>query len=265
MVFTPTASLGRALRRLALTTKQAGKDYYKGTGSGSMGRHTKYGGYRIDWDKVRTYKVPNLTDFHVCLVSCTLPSPPSNTPTVEAVCRPEHRQAHKEPRIRCLGHWQNVSRSMEDPGRRHLSILCSFNLPLFYYILPGFITIPMDCIFRLPVHYTFSFSGESYNSPNASSQCSTNECLCCYVLCWLCIFVSVPQMNDQHPVSVQRLMNQNLTSNLKASNVRGLYADGSLYFPPVVPLLNPFRRLTAWPLQLVTRPSLPNNSNTKSN
>ncbi|KAI5211020.1 hypothetical protein AUEXF2481DRAFT_39182 [Aureobasidium subglaciale EXF-2481] len=63
MVFTPTAPLGRALRRLALTTKQAGKDYYKGTGSGSMGRHTKYGGYRIDWSKVRTYVVPDLKDF----------------------------------------------------------------------------------------------------------------------------------------------------------------------------------------------------------
>ncbi|CAD0014538.1 unnamed protein product, partial [Aureobasidium pullulans] len=63
MVFTPTAPLGRALRRLALTTKQAGKDYYKGTGSGSMGRHTKYGGYRIDWSKVRTYVVPDLSDF----------------------------------------------------------------------------------------------------------------------------------------------------------------------------------------------------------
>ncbi|CAD0113932.1 unnamed protein product [Aureobasidium uvarum] len=68
-MFTPTPSLGRALRRLALTTKQAGKDYYKGTGSGSMGRHTKYGAYRIDWSKVRTYVVPDLSDFQVCLRS----------------------------------------------------------------------------------------------------------------------------------------------------------------------------------------------------
>ncbi|KAI4723596.1 hypothetical protein E4T48_00149 [Aureobasidium sp. EXF-10727] len=64
-MFTPTPSLGRALRRLALTTKQAGKDYYKGTGSGSMGRHTKYGAYRIDWSKVRTYVVPELADFQL--------------------------------------------------------------------------------------------------------------------------------------------------------------------------------------------------------
>ncbi|CAD0090691.1 unnamed protein product [Aureobasidium vineae] len=64
-MFTPTPSLGRALRRLALTTKQAGKDYYKGTGSGAMGRHTKYGAYRIDWSKVRTYVVPDLSDFQL--------------------------------------------------------------------------------------------------------------------------------------------------------------------------------------------------------
>lgn len=62
----PTQPLGRALRRLALTTKQANKGFYKGTGSGSMGAHTKWGGYKIDWEKVRTYKVPDLADFPVC-------------------------------------------------------------------------------------------------------------------------------------------------------------------------------------------------------
>jgi large subunit ribosomal protein L41 len=80
-MFTPTASLGRALRRLALTTKQAGKDYYKGTGSGSMGRHTKFGDYRIDWSKVRTYVVPDLTDFHVRLVFGILRLQSSDFPT----------------------------------------------------------------------------------------------------------------------------------------------------------------------------------------
>ncbi|KAI9714284.1 MAG: hypothetical protein M1820_000245 [Bogoriella megaspora] len=61
-MFKPTAPLHRRLRRLALTTKQAGKGYYKGTGSGSMGRHTKHGGYQIEWHKVRTYVVPDLSD-----------------------------------------------------------------------------------------------------------------------------------------------------------------------------------------------------------
>ncbi|KAL8630812.1 hypothetical protein Q9189_003481 [Teloschistes chrysophthalmus] len=38
--------------------------YYKGTRSGSMGRHTKHGGYIIDYAKVRTYVVPkDLKDF----------------------------------------------------------------------------------------------------------------------------------------------------------------------------------------------------------
>jgi len=63
----PTPVLHRAIRRLALNTKQAGKDYYKGTGTGSMGRHTKYGGYVIEWDKVRTYVCPDLAGFNVRL------------------------------------------------------------------------------------------------------------------------------------------------------------------------------------------------------
>lgn len=71
-MFTPTQPLGRALRRLALTTKQANKGFYKGTGSGAMGAHTKWGGYKIDYTKVRTYKVPDLTDFPVSTFSFPL-------------------------------------------------------------------------------------------------------------------------------------------------------------------------------------------------
>ncbi|KAI4170380.1 MAG: hypothetical protein LQ343_005002 [Gyalolechia ehrenbergii] len=60
----PTAPLFRRLRRLALTTKMVNGGYYKGTGSGSMGRHTKHGGYVLDYAKVRTYVVPkDLKDF----------------------------------------------------------------------------------------------------------------------------------------------------------------------------------------------------------
>lgn len=122
-MFTPTPSLGRALRRLALTTKQAGKDYYKGTGTGSMGTHTKFGAYRIDWSKVRHYVVPDLADFHVCLAVHILPLQPSNTSSVEALRRPQHRQAHKGARILWQAHWKNVPRRMEDAGRRHLNTL----------------------------------------------------------------------------------------------------------------------------------------------
>lgn len=86
-MLTPTPVLGRALRRLALTTKQAGKDYYKGTGSGAMGAHTKWGGYKVDPNKVRTYKVPDMTDFPVRLFSpaSSLAFPPKS---------PLHSSAH---------------------------------------------------------------------------------------------------------------------------------------------------------------------------
>jgi len=52
-------------RKLRLTTKDMNKGFYKGTGSGSMGRHTKHGGYIIEWKKVRTYVVPELEGFKV--------------------------------------------------------------------------------------------------------------------------------------------------------------------------------------------------------
>lgn len=42
-----------------------GKGFYKGNRTGSMGRHTKHGGFVIDWKKVRTYVVPNLAGFQV--------------------------------------------------------------------------------------------------------------------------------------------------------------------------------------------------------
>ncbi len=61
----PTLPLQRAIRRLPLTTKQGPHNYYKGNRTGSMGRHTKWGGYIIDWKKVRTYVCPDLSGFRV--------------------------------------------------------------------------------------------------------------------------------------------------------------------------------------------------------
>jgi large subunit ribosomal protein L41 len=62
----PTQMLAKRVRRLALTTKMTNKGFYKGTGTGSTGSHTKHGGYVIDWEKVRTYVVPpNLKDCKV--------------------------------------------------------------------------------------------------------------------------------------------------------------------------------------------------------
>jgi large subunit ribosomal protein L41 len=60
-----TPSLQRAIRRLPLTTKQGPHNYYKGNRTGAMGRHTKWGGYIIDWKKVRTYVCPDLSGFQV--------------------------------------------------------------------------------------------------------------------------------------------------------------------------------------------------------
>ncbi|KAL0256324.1 60S ribosomal protein L27, mitochondrial [Diplodia seriata] len=61
----PTQALQRSLKRMALTTKQTGKGYYKGTRTGSMGRHTKNGSYKIELSKVRTYIVPSLERFEL--------------------------------------------------------------------------------------------------------------------------------------------------------------------------------------------------------
>ncbi|TQV98180.1 hypothetical protein V2A60_006147 [Cordyceps javanica] len=61
----PTLPLRVGLyRHLKLTTKDVNKGFYKGNRTGSMGRHTRHGGYIIEWNKVRTYAVPqNLKDF----------------------------------------------------------------------------------------------------------------------------------------------------------------------------------------------------------
>ncbi|KAK3316154.1 mitochondrial ribosomal protein L27-domain-containing protein [Apodospora peruviana] len=62
----PTSSLlGRAMRyrRLRLTTKDVNKGFYKGTGTGTIGRHTKHGGFIIEWEKVRSYVCPSLENF----------------------------------------------------------------------------------------------------------------------------------------------------------------------------------------------------------
>ncbi|KAI1325027.1 mitochondrial ribosomal protein L27-domain-containing protein [Xylariaceae sp. FL0255] len=54
----PTQPLLKAYRKFRLTTKDINKGYYKGNRSGSMGSHTKHGGYILDYKKVRTYVVP---------------------------------------------------------------------------------------------------------------------------------------------------------------------------------------------------------------
>jgi large subunit ribosomal protein L41 len=47
--------------RLRLTTKQVNGGYYKGNRTGSMGAHTEYGQYIIDYRKTRHYNMPDLS------------------------------------------------------------------------------------------------------------------------------------------------------------------------------------------------------------
>lgn len=67
----PTPVLQRALRRLPLTTKQGPHNYYKGNRTGAMGRHTKWGGYVLDYTKIRSYVCPDLKDFPVSVFATT--------------------------------------------------------------------------------------------------------------------------------------------------------------------------------------------------
>ncbi|PSR75612.1 hypothetical protein BD289DRAFT_350362, partial [Coniella lustricola] len=49
-------------RKLRLTTKDINKGYYKGTRTGRMGTHDKWGGYSVDYSLVRTFVVPKDLD-----------------------------------------------------------------------------------------------------------------------------------------------------------------------------------------------------------
>ncbi|KAK9772929.1 putative Ribosomal protein [Seiridium cardinale] len=60
--FKPRLTFTRKFRKLPLTTKDMNKGFYKGTRTGTVGRHTKFGGYVIEWDRVRTYVVPEGLD-----------------------------------------------------------------------------------------------------------------------------------------------------------------------------------------------------------
>lgn len=63
-MFKPSQSLNARLR---LTTKQVNGGYYKGNRTGAVGHFgPKKGTYVIDWEKVRTYVVPEgLAEFKV--------------------------------------------------------------------------------------------------------------------------------------------------------------------------------------------------------
>jgi len=58
-MFKPTQSLQKTLtRKLPLSTKQAGREYYKGNRVGSMGTIDRYGRFHPDYSKIRTFVYP---------------------------------------------------------------------------------------------------------------------------------------------------------------------------------------------------------------
>ncbi|CBX91521.1 hypothetical protein IAQ61_010866 [Plenodomus lingam] len=57
-MFKPTSPLQKMIRRLPLSTKQAGKEYYKGNRVGNTGKIDKFGNFAPDWSKIRTYVFP---------------------------------------------------------------------------------------------------------------------------------------------------------------------------------------------------------------
>lgn len=61
-MFKPTQALFRRYRKLRLTTKDINKGFYKGSRTGRMGQHNKWGGFSIDYNLVRTYVVPQGLD-----------------------------------------------------------------------------------------------------------------------------------------------------------------------------------------------------------
>ena len=97
----PTQPLFKRLKtRLAFSTKEVGKGFYRGSNVGSLGAHTRYGNYIIDWRKARHYVVPDLKNCKVCCPRTH--SPPAtriahSAPTVDPLRQREHPQARTAP------------------------------------------------------------------------------------------------------------------------------------------------------------------------
>ena len=60
-----TAALRGLYRKMRLTTKDMNKGFYRGSRTGTVGKHTKYGGFKLDFKKVRSYACPSLDGFKV--------------------------------------------------------------------------------------------------------------------------------------------------------------------------------------------------------
>lgn len=125
----PTASLYARVRRLPLTTKQVSNGFYKGTGTGAMGRHTKHGGYIIEWRKVRTYVVPEqLKDCKVCdYASSGFAGTYIFAVAAHTICHEEDEAYERTVRRRREGRtkWGRVFEEMERGERSRLRRHCN--------------------------------------------------------------------------------------------------------------------------------------------
>jgi large subunit ribosomal protein L41 len=72
----PTPALASRVR---FTTKQVGGGFYRGSRTGATGAHTQWGGYLIDYRKVRHFNCPDdLEKFDVRALSVTLSNSDTN-------------------------------------------------------------------------------------------------------------------------------------------------------------------------------------------
>ncbi|KAI9229561.1 MAG: mitochondrial ribosomal protein L27-domain-containing protein [Piptocephalis tieghemiana] len=68
--------------RMPMTSKR-GHNYYKGKRTGSMGNHTKHGGYVIDWKKVRHFVAPDLKNCELKPYVTLKAEPPARSLTLQ--------------------------------------------------------------------------------------------------------------------------------------------------------------------------------------
>lgn len=97
-------------KRVPLTTKDGNKSMYKGTRSSGIGRHTQYGGYKINWNRVRTYTVPK--DFNTDLK----PLLSHNLPELKHQFS-GYQKGYTDPKLALLRQVKEVCEGRENPKR----------------------------------------------------------------------------------------------------------------------------------------------------
>ncbi|KAJ9614232.1 60S ribosomal protein L27, mitochondrial [Cladophialophora chaetospira] len=92
--------------RMRFTTKQVGRGFYRGNRTGSMGAHTEYGKYMIDWRKTKYFNVPDLKDFALSPFITQVMDP---TPRIEERPNGEFYTPEKVDGLEFLRSWKNLN------------------------------------------------------------------------------------------------------------------------------------------------------------